>query len=286
MNDLSLNPPSNRFDKTVDRRARDDARDEREADRFEERLEEAKKADQAREEERRGKDAREPDREAGWAPTARPLRARSVTQGSGSMGPLGQGAQKGGAWMTAFSQIAPLSAATSSPSSPVTETLGSSKPEAKPAPVNPKGGEFTPSTKGETTPEVTKAKAVVRTEQALDPRGLETPEGLITKAKVIEEGDGVRVHVDRDLAVEVAWQAEGLEVRIDGTVDAVDPMKELESAMQDMLGRNGANLLDYSTHIRAAEEQEALKSENQTTDETHNDLAHRVLQGNLVNVVA
>ena len=287
MNGLSLNPPSNRFDKTVDRRARDDSRDEREADRFEERLEEAKKVDEAREEERRAKDTSKPDHAAGvGAPTRRPLRGLGLTQAAGVAGPVGQASPKGGAWMTAFSQIAPFSTGMDRANAPVTESLAVPKAEAKSATLTPKGGELAPTAKGEVTPDVSKAKATLKTEQALDPRWVETPEGLITKAKALEEGDGVRVHVDRELAVEVAWQAEGVEVRVDGTAEAVDPMKDLGSAMEDMLGRNGARLLDYSTHIRAAEEQEALKSENQKTDETHNDLAHRVLKGNLVNVVA
>lgn len=287
MNELSLNPPSNRFDQTVDRRARDEARDEREADRFEERLEEARKTDEAREEERRAKGHEEAASVAVQAPSApRPLQTLGGNPGSGAASSPASATRAGGPWMTAFSQIAPLTTVGAPSSASAPENVAPPKADAKPASLTPKGGELAPSTKGEVQAETPKAKAVVKTEMAPDPRWLQTPEAALMKAKALDDVEGVRVHVDRDLAVEVAWQAEGLEVRVDGTVDAVDPMKELGSAMEDMLGRNGARLLDYSTHIRAAEEQEALKSENQTTDETHNDLVRRVLKGTLVNVVA
>ena len=55
--------------------------------------------------------------------------------------------------------------------------------------------------------------------------------------------------------------------------------------MEDMLGRQGSRLLDYSTHVRTAQDTLALKSENETTDEQNQTVAQRVLKGTLVNVV-
>ena len=285
MSELTLTPPSNRFDATVDRRARDDARDEREADRFEERLDEARQADETREEEMRAREHAEDDGKtgAGHAPVAARGKARKTSSMPLGGSPVAAGPTTG-SWTAAFSQIAPI--ASMQEGNAQASAQAAPKAEVKATSMAPKGSDVVSQAKLELPTDTARTRAALKPQATFEPEWVEAPESPALKAKALAEGEGLRVVVDRDLSVEVAWQAEGLEVRVDGSHEAVDSLKELGSAMEDMLGRQGSRLLDYSTHVRTSHEQLALKSENETTDEQNQTLALRVLKGTLVNVVA
>jgi hypothetical protein len=286
MSELSLTPPSNRFDATVDRRSRDDARDEREADRFEERLEEARQADDTREEERRAQAHAEDDGKNGAAntPLAPKGHGGKVSQTALGSNPAVAPGPSTGSWTQAFSQIAPIAGMQGANGQASTQAAAPAA-EIKTTTMAPKGSEVVSQAKLDATTQAARTRGVEKPQATFEPEWVETPDSPTLKAKALAQGEGLRVFLDRDLAIEVAWQPEGLEVRVDGSHEAVDPLKDLGSAMEDMLGRQGARLLDYSTHVRTTREQVALKSENETTDEQNKAVARRVLKGTLVNVV-
>jgi hypothetical protein len=109
-------------------------------------------------------------------------------------------------------------------------------------------------------------------------------------------GETVRVEVDADLAVEVAVQETGVEVTLEGTREALRPLREGEGELKAALSDSGSDLLSYEQRER----QHARKSAQDLRNEAElkgrrGDRGSRdepasprrpVGQGSLINVVA
>lgn len=74
----------------------------------------------------------------------------------------------------------------------------------------------------------------------------ETPEGLVALPRA------VRVDVDDDLAIEIATEGADVDIRLEGTVQALDEQAGLQPELDERLGRGGWNLEGYDEHARDA----------------------------------
>jgi len=71
---------------------------------------------------------------------------------------------------------------------------------------------------------------------------------------------GVVVEVDADLTLHVAMSDDGVEVLVEGTADALDPLRDMEDALRDGLESDGQELLDYTTRQRSEDDEEQQPS--------------------------
>jgi hypothetical protein len=91
--------------------------------------------------------------------------------------------------------------------------------------------------------------ATLRENEAFDaeaPEALPQREAVEREPMVLESEDGsfvddgtIRVELDSDLAVEVSTDGQGIEVVVEGSKDAIDPLRDLGPEMENALAQSG-----------------------------------------------
>jgi hypothetical protein len=186
----------------------------------------------------------------------------------------------GFSWTAAHDAIAPLAVSTQAAASD-DATTPFKAPDAK-APDAPAA---TIAAEAGTTKEPAAPAPVVRTEPITPARAAMAIQEVIPRIELLEEGQILRIAIDRDLSLEVAWAEDGIEVRMDGTPEAVAPLRDIGAELADLLSQSGTDLLDFSTHERDEESTEHLKSGEASPDEDIEAEAAPLEMGNLVNVI-
>ena len=247
-------------------------------DRFEDRLDNAE-----REEERPNREEPDVTENAlppGWGLAQAP--APSKLDGGGQTQPIeGVAPLKGGfSWTAAHEAIAPLAISTQGPPGAKPSTTFQT-PEPTTAEANP----TVALNESSTAKEPAAPTPVVRTEPVTPARAAMAIQEVIPRLELLEEGQLLRIAIDRDLSLEVAWAEDGIEVRMDGTPEAVAPLHDIGAQLADLLSQSGTDLLEYSTHERDEESSEHLKSGEASPDEEIEAEARPLELGNLVNVI-
>lgn len=70
----------------------------------------------------------------------------------------------------------------------------------------------------------------------------------------VDADGGVRIHLDPELAVEVRPRGDGLEVLLDGTAGALEPMQDVEQELQRQLRQAGSELTGFAQHRRSRDD--------------------------------
>jgi hypothetical protein len=254
------------------------SRNDRAGERFEERLDSAEREDEGSEREER--EVSDNSLPPGWGFGQAPPTAKldgGAQQQEAAQPPL---LNTGFSWTSAHEAIAPLAVSTQSAAAKDNSTSFQAAdikaPEA-PAP--------TVVAEANTAKEPAAPAPVVRTEVVTPARAAMAIQEVIPRLELLEEGKVLRVAIDRDLSLEVAWAEDGIEVRMDGTPEAVAAVRDIGAELADLLSQSGTDLLDFSTHERDEESTEHLKSDDASPDEDIEAQAAPIEMGNLVNVI-
>jgi hypothetical protein len=122
--------------------------------------------------------------------------------------------------------------------------------------------------------------------QPLEPSRLHRAHEDTIAGRVSERG--VVVNVDADLTVRVAMSDEGVEVMVEGSTEAIEPLRDLESDLRDALKQDGQDLMEFSARERS-ERDEAEEDGSQggfVKTETKKNNRAPVGRGQLLNAVA
>ena len=101
-------------------------------------------------------------------------------------------------------------------------------------------------------------------------------------------GEQVVVEVDADLTLRVAMSDDGVKVLLEGSAEAIEPLRDMESALRDDLESDGQDLLDFTARQRASDDdkEEPARRSRFLTRQTKLKSRAPVGRGQLLNAVA